>query len=307
MAAELFRAMLGEGIFSSAAGLVSSVFAPAYAAVRPDRVYTGADGALVEDTTDAGDAGTADLALFENDDEAYYVGYRGQFSQLITALSNLASVTVAPTFQYSTSSGYATLTVTDNSVGLTKNDSIKWTPPADWAPTNLAADDAPFADTAKLYYVRIARTANTVVTPPVGTAVSLVPAPVYRSGTSHLGVAQPPLAILRVTATNTIVVEVIAAPSPRFALPNANNLVLRALTAPGANLTPTVSYVDQDGNNATQAQSAWTSPAALATVAVALAGGDTGLQSVRDTGWAVTATGLGVFALEINRLRTPAL
>lgn len=306
--AELARAVLGEGHFTDSAGDITTVFAPNYACRTPDRVYVGADGALTEETVDAGDVGTADVAFFTADNHALYIGSRYKFSQLVVALSTLASATISPLVEYWNGNGWEELDVTDNSAGLTKNDTVKWEIPSDWARSNQDKGSSNLADLTPLYYVRVARTADALVTPPVGTSIRIVPAAVVTSlsGSRHLGVDQPPLAICRITGVNTVVVEQIAdVDYTRFQEPG---LILRALTPISANVTPTLAYVDQDGNDASQAQAAWTSIDALDTVAVTLAGGDTGARNIRTAGNAVVTTATqGVFEVAVQELRTPAL
>lgn len=303
--AEAARRVLGESIFNSADD-VTEVFAPNYQARSADRVYTGADGALAEDTTDANDADTADITLFGSDDHTLYIGSRYKFSQIVVALSTLANTSITPTFQYWNGVAWATLTVTDNGTGFTKNDSITFTAPTDWERHYKDAGGTAFADLTPLYYVRISRTANTLVTPPVGTCIRVVPAAVLNADGDHLGVDQPPLAIARITGANTIVVVSVAEVEySRFKEPA---IQLRALTPIDQDLTVTVSYVNEDGEDTTNAQTAWTAPAALGTKSVSLAGSDTGVRSIRTTGWAVTTNATeGVFEVRVVESRTPAL
>lgn len=301
LAAELFRSPNNESRVSAA-----NCFCPNYGIVAPVRVYTGADGSLVDDTVDAGDTGTADVALFENDDECLYLGSDGKFSAFVLGLSTLASVSVAPTFQYWNGSAWVTLsTATDNSAGFIKNDLVTFTPPANWQRCAADAGGTDFADRTPRYYVRVSRTANTVVTPPVATCISLVPSAVLNTSGGHLGVPQPPLALLRITGAGTIVV--VAGVVPDFARFNAPAIRFRALSEIGTSPVLTASYLDQNGDAATQLQSAWATPAALATVDVTLAGGDTGVQGISTTGWTVSSGAQGVIAVEVVETRTPAL
>jgi len=82
-----------------------------------------------------------------------------------------------------------------------------------------------------------------------------------------------------------------------------------ALSPFAADLTITISYVNQAAGNVTQAQSAWSAPiAALDTKAITLNGADTGVRSVRTTAWAVTTTATeGIIAVHSIMPRTPAL
>lgn len=306
--AELCRSALGQAILDSAAtpGTVTEVFAPNYQVRSADRVYTGADGSLVDDTTDAGSSGTADVALFATNGFNCYIGSRYQFTQVIFGLSTLASATYTPTFKYWNGNAWATLTVTDNSAGLIKNDTITFTAPTDWAPyykdqggTAFPSEDTP------LYYIAITRTNGTLVTPPVGTCIKIVPAAVLLGSTQHFGVDQPPLGIIRITGASALTVTApVNLDYTRFK-PGA--VRLRALTPGLGTPTLTISYLNQAGSAQTQAQSALSSPAALATVNLTLNGADTGLRSVSTTGWVVSGGAQGVLSVEHVEDRVPAL
>lgn len=308
---ELVRYVLGESALTDSDGDITTVFAPAYSSRSPLRVWVGADGSLSEETTDADDVGTADVTLFGSDDHTLYVGSPYKFSRVIVGLSTLANASVVPTFQYWNGSAWATLTVTDNTTGFTKNDVITFTAPADWGRCYKDGGGTAFSASAqeRLYYVRIARTENTVGTPPVGTCIRIVPAavPVTTGGTTHYGVDQPALALVRITGANTCSVESLNSVDwTRFKEPSIR---LRALTPFANDLTFTVAYTDQAGNTGnTQAQSAWTAPAALATVAVTLAGVDTGVRTIATTGWAVTTNATeGIVEVYVAESRTPAI
>jgi hypothetical protein len=311
LAAEMLR-MGGSDPFLSGTSIIGC-FAPTYGASVAKRVYTGADGSLVDDTTDAGDVGTADVALFVADDDCLYVGYDSPFTALVVALSTVASATITPGFKYWNGAAWATLTVTDHGVGMTRNGPITWTAPSDWSPGVLDAGGSAFADSIPRYWVRIQRTANTLVTPPVASVITLVPDAVVNASGYHLGVQQPPLALVEILADNSLSVVAGVAPDPlRWVLPcgsgvNTSRIRLRALTALGGNLAATMSFVNQADADATQAQSLWSSPAALDTLA-GLIGSATGVKSIKTTGWAATtAITEGVFEVGIAPFRTPAI
>ena len=307
--AELHR---GDGLESdfTTASDVANVFAPNYAVRAADRVYTGADGALVDDTTDASDVGTADVPLFAANNDYLYVGSRYKFSQLIAGLSTKASATITPTFAYWNGSSWATLTVTDNSTGFTKNDNLKWTIPSDWTRSYKDTAGNSLADLTPLYYLRIKRTNATGITAPTATGLRIVPKAVFTAsgGSLHLGVDQPPLAILRVTAANTISVEsIVNVDYTRFKEPGIR---ARALTPFSNNVTLTIAYTNQAGTAArSQAQSAFTAPAAYDTQTQTLQSPDTGVRSIDTTGWAIATNGdtEGVFSVEVVESRVPAL
>lgn len=301
--AEVMRTSYGEGVFGSSP---TTVFAPTYSTVAPDRVWVGADGALSEETTDAGSASTADVTLFASNNHYVYLGCKRKFDHIIFGLSTLASASITPQWQYWNGSAWATLTVTDNSTGLTLNDTISFTAPSDWGRTYLDGSSAVFSASAyePLYYVRIKRTNATAITAPTGTCIRLAPA-LALDGTKHLPIQQPPLALIRITATNTMTMEVLNAPAiTRWAPPAIR---ARALTPFSASPTLTIAYTDQSGNADSKAQSAWTTPAALDTVAITLNTGDTGVQAISASGNSVTSTGLGVIELYVAETRTPAI
>lgn len=307
LAAELFRAILGETALTSSS-LVNSVFPPNYSSLFPTRVFAGADGALVDLTTAAGNATTADLTLFSSNSHALYIGSRRPFDHVVVALSTKANVTIAPLIEYYNGTGWmAVAGLVDNSTGFTKNDTIKFTRPSDWTPSYLDKAGNVFAASAKerLYYLRIARTAATVGTPPVGTCITVIPTPVLNSAGKHLGIDQPPVALVRFPSSGNVTVEPIAGvETTRW---KAGVFSLRALT-PLATFNLTLAYVNQAGATVTQAQGSWTTPAALDVQAGVLNGTDTGLASVPATGSTTTGTNAeGVAAVRIAELRTPAL
>jgi hypothetical protein len=307
--AELVRAGFGETAFTDSDGLVSTVFAPNYQTRFPDRVFVGADGSLAEETTDATDVGTADVTLFAANGDALYVGSRYKFSHLICALSTLASADVTLTIQYWNGNAWTTLTATDNTTGFRRNDLLTWTPPADWGRTYKDGGGNVFpGEKTPLYYVRLVRGNAGAITAPIGTTIRIVPAvvPTVLGGSTHLGVDQGPLALLRITGTNTLAVEVLRAIEYSRFKPPA--LRARALTPITGNVTLTVDYVDQGGNNDQKAQSAWAGAlAALDTTALSLNTGDTGVRSIRSSTSSVHTATEGVIELYAAELRTPAL
>lgn len=310
LAAEIERLRVSESIFTLSSD-VTVVAPPAYACVRPTRVYTGVDGSWTDDTTDATSATPADVAVFASNNTKVLIGSDRPFTQVIIGLSTLSSADCGITVKYWNGTSFVTVTPTDNSVGLTKNQNIKWTLPTDWTRTHLDGSGNALADKARLYYLEITRTTVTVVTPPVATCISLVPTAIVNASGAHLGVPaatpQPPLAIVRVTATNTVVIEQISEIAyTRFREPSSG-LVLRALTPIASTLDLTLPYVNQAGANGATVQTQWTSMDALDTLAVALTSTD-GLRNVRTSGQSSTNTATdGVFEVALNDLRTPAV
>lgn len=313
LVAEAFRYALGEGGIPAA-----SVFPPVHQAVAPTKCYVGtpvaqANTALVDLTTAAGNATTADLAVLQASGDEVLIGSTSPFTALVIALSTKANVTTAFTVKYWNGTAYTPVTgLSDLSVGLTKNQPVTFTKPADWEPCAVDSLGGALGEKTPLYYLSIKSTA-TAGTPPVGTCVSLIPSTVLLSTGKLYGLPQPPLLLCRITAANTLA-NLAGTPIDltRFAalLGSDNTVRLRALTPIAADLTVTLGYVKGDGTTAaTNAQSAWTAPAALATKTVALGGGNADTLSAASAGTAavVTAATDGCFAVESTLLRTPAL
>lgn len=302
---------LGPAALADSDSDINCVLCPVMSTIAPDRVYTGADGALAEDTTDALSAGTGDVALFASDDHTLYALSVRKFQGLVIALSTLASEDVEWTAQYWNGSEWATLDITDETAGLTRNDYVYWDVPDDWEPVYEGSGGADFADLTRRYAVRFQRTADAVTTPPVATCIRLVPTEILVDGTTGplLGVQQPPVAIMRIPGPGANSIEVIPLSTVPFArVTEPVTLKARALTPIGADVTLTLTYVDQDGDDASAAQSAWSSIDALDTKTLALTGAD-GLRSVKDTSTLVSAATEGVFEIYVDLPagRTPAL
>lgn len=306
LAAEIFRQALSESAFS-ASGDVVSVFAPNYQSRTADRVYEGADGSLADETTAASSATTADVTLFANNGDSLYVGSRHQFNGLVVALSTLASATIAPTVSYWNGNAWVAVTgLTDNTAGFTRNDLLTWNLPGagQWVRTYKDGSGNALAEKTPLYWIKISRTASALVTPPVGTCIRIIPQPVLLGASNHLGTDQPPLALVRISAANTIqVIPVASVDNARFKEPG---LRIRALTPIAGTFTLSLAYVDQAGAAQTQAQSGFASPNALDTAALTLAG--SGARSVAATCTASTGGATaGVFEIYSPEARTPAL
>lgn len=307
LVAEVFRKGPGAGVFS-ADGVVVGAIHPKMDTFAFERVYTGAQGSLVDDTEDAADAIADDVALFEADDDVLVLCSRRRFSAVALALGTVASADVGLAAKYWNGSAWATLSLTDLTTGLSEDGGlISWTIPTDWEPCHMDMQGTPaaFEDTelGDLYCVILQRTEDTVVTPPVATWLRCIPEAVTLEG-RLLGIDQPPLALVRITGANTCDVTVLNdAAWQSFVCPGVanNELKLVALTDIGASLTFTLGYTDQDGNAATKAQTSWSSPSAGDTKNLALATSDTGLRSVdADTCAVTTDATAGLFAIVAN-------
>lgn len=304
LVAEVFR-VLGDD------ALGSGVMHPQMDFASWDRVYTGVQGSLIDDTTDAADSGTADVALFAADNTVAVLGSRCRTSAILLDLSTLATVDVGLVAYYWNGSAWATLTLTDYTVGLSVNGGlISYTLPDDAVPHNRDMQGTPAyfdaTQTGELYYIILQRTTGTVVTPPVATWIKTVPeaVPTTPGGTSLFGVDQPPIALIRITGTNAAVVTVIQQPDyARFAAPGVvnNQLKLVAVTAFADNVRMTLGYSNQAGAASTQQQSDWTAPIAAGDAQSVSLGSDTALRSLTAaTCTVVTGATHGVLALVAN-------
>lgn len=306
LASEIARIALGAGALVNGSAVVGAMH-PLMNVASFDRVYTGAQGSLVDDTTDAASVATADVPIFAADDDVVALCSRSRFDTIMLELSTLASVDVGLHGYYWNGAAWAELTLTDSTTGMTENGGlITFDAPADWCPSNHDMQEtAALLDgdaEEELYTVILQRTEDTVVTPPVATWIKLVPEAITNSEGYLFGVDQPPLAIVQITDTNECTVTPVQnAQFGRFVPPGTANsgLKLLAMTAIDANVTFTLGYVDQEGNAATKAQTAWTTPiAAGAEKVLALDSGDTGLRSVDADTCAITTTATsGVFAV----------
>jgi len=283
-----------------------------------DKVWTYATDTWTNDTTDAGDADTADVAFFASDNDIIALGSRYKFDTILVELSTTAKVDTTPTdcdctFQYWDGSTWSTLSVTDNTTGFSVNGgSITFTAPVDWAPWYKDGSAAVFGDSNEegLYYVLITRTEDTINVNPVATWFRMVQDPVYYSGTTLYGVSgsstlqdyQPPLAIVRITNTNTCTVTPVqSADHTRFVCPDdANNgLVMRAINAFTQDITFTLVFTDGGGTAGRSVeQSPWTQSIAAGATANISLGAYTGIRLVAATSSVVTAAKSGVFTIE---------
>jgi hypothetical protein len=104
--------------------------------------------------------------LFVNNSDYVLIGNSAVFRTVKFSASVLSSVTITPTFEYSTGDGtWATLTVIDGTLGFTLNGVITFVPPVGWAATAHFNGPAGTAITSG-YYIRIRRTRATVATKP---------------------------------------------------------------------------------------------------------------------------------------------
>jgi len=309
LVAEVFRKGPGAGVFTTEAGTVVGAMHPQMVTFDFDRVYVGSQDSLVDETTDLGNpAGSTEVEVFTLDNDVVALGSRRKFSAIGLDIATLASADVGLTVYYWNGTAWAELSVTDRTTGFSVNGGlISWTIPADWEPCNMDMQGTPEAfDATQMgayYYLILQRTEDTVVTPPEVTWFQAIPEPVTFDG-RLFGIEQPPLALVRITGENLCEVTVLNdAAWQAFVCPGVanNELKLLALTDIGASLTFTLGYVDQDGNAATKAQTAWSAPNAGDTKNLTLATNDTGVRAIDADTCAITTTATsGVFAIVAN-------
>lgn len=322
--AEVAYAVSANALQNSS-GLTPGVFTPIHGTIPPNACYVGTAGSWTDDTTDAADVGASDVAIFASDNDCVVLGFNRPVSAIAVQLGTEASSDCDVEFTYSAGgSTYNTLTVTDGTTGMGASEIITFTPPSDWAMTNVDTGGNYFAatDLVPRYYIQMKRTENTVVTPPVATWFRGVPTEVYNSSSRLSGlVKQPPLALVRITNAAGGTVEVIDTITPNtthFDLPGDHlKFEVLAIGTGGNSNTITISYTDQDGNAATKAQTAWNMSSVAAgdlwpasTSYLELAAGDTGILTFLTTAWAATANTDSVILAVVSDIpaaRTPAL
>lgn len=307
LAAELFRKHLSAGAFTTSAGAVVGAMHPTMSTFDFDRVYVGTQGSLADETTDLGaPTGGTEVEVFTLDNDVVVLGSRRKFSAIALDIATLASADVGLVAYYWNGTAWEELSVTDRTTGFSANGGlISWTIPADWEPCNMDMQGTPFdaAQMGAYYYIILQRTEDTVVTPPEVTWFQAIPEPVTFDGRLY-GIEQPPLALVRITGENLCEVTVLNdAAWQAFVPPGVGNneLKLLALTDIGASLTFTLGYTDQDGNAATKAQTAWSSPNAGDTKNLTLVTNDTGVRAIDADTCAISTTATsGVFAIVAN-------
>lgn len=322
--AEVAYAVSANALQNSS-GLTPGVFTPVHGTIPPNACYVGTAGSWTDDTTDAADVGASDVAIFASDNDCVVLGFNRPVSAIAVQLGTKASADCDVEFTYSAGgTTYNTLTVTDGTTGMGASEIITFTPPSDWAMTNVDTGGNYYAatDLVPRYYIQMKRTKDTVVTPPVVTWFRGVPTEVYNSSGRLSGlVKQPPLALVRITnaAGGTVkVIDTITPNTTHFDLPGDHlKFEVLAIGTGGNSNTITISYTDQDGNAATKAQTAWNMSSVAAgdlwpasTSYLKLAASDTGILTFLTTAWAATANTNSVILAVVSDIpaaRTPAL
>lgn len=318
---------VSSNALQNSSGLTPGVFTPIHGTIPPNACYVGTAGSWTDNTTDAADVGASDVAIFASDNACVVLGFNRPVSAIAVQLGTTASADCDVEFTYSAGgTTYNTLTVVDGTTGMGASEIITFTPPSDWAMTNVDTGGNYYAatDLVPRYYIQMKRTKNAdgILRLPIVTWFRGVPTEVYNSSSRLSGlVKQPPLALVRITNAAGGTVEVIDTITPNtthFDLPGDHlKFEVLAIGTGGNSNTITISYTDQDGNAATKAQTAWDMAAVAAgdlwpasTTYLELAAGDTGILTFLTTAWAATANTDSVILAVVSDIpaaRTPAL
>ena len=317
-------------------GVSANVFAPRYSSIAPTGCFIGTAGSWTNKTAAAISPTGTDITGWAAQNDFVVIGFDRPFQAIALQFPTPASTDIAAEFYYSSGGvSYTKITsgLTDNTVGATLSDYIIWTPPSDWARTNLDTGGNYYdaADLYPRYYLAIKRTGATLVTPPTIAWVRGIPTVCYRDTTGFSGlVTQPPLALVRITsaAGGTVTVTLPKACPPgsstwssiisdyaSFDFLKALKFEVLCITGGGNSNTITISYKNQAGASSTQAQTLWNMSGAAvgdiwptAATYLTLKSPDTGVEKFLSTDWAATANTTRVVLAVTHVLeRTPTL
>jgi len=287
----------------------ANVFSPSIQSVSPDKVYAGAeDNTIVDVTANITNVANANTTLFGADNSVLYVGFNRKPStakvHLFVDVVTPASADVVLEQQYWNGVEWVDLTTSDAATtgdyanvgtkGFTQGGVIEFDTPADWdagwvTPTGAPISGTVSPDLTPRYWLRFARTANTIVTSPIVNVI--------RSG---IGMG---LAII--TGVNQVRFIAGAAVASFYDAPDT--IKLRAVLPIGDDVTPTITYKNRAGDSVSETQGAWTAPATGdVTAALTLHTANEGVAQVTDVEVVTAATG-GMFIVESTQPRTPVL
>jgi len=159
----------------------------AYAGVKPVAQHIGTaaalDAAFIYDdsgvtytdvTTEFGAAGS-DVQIFVDDDDQVLLASASKFDEAAFDLEVNSSGTIVPTFHYITDAGaWVAFTPGDDTSGMTQSGLVRWN--ADDLPTwgvRTVAEVTGEAGDVDYYWVKITRTKNNLVTPPIENTVQV--------------------------------------------------------------------------------------------------------------------------------------
>lgn len=118
---------------------------------------------LVDRTNQAITTTPGDVTFGEVAGDQLYVGLGEKFDFTRFTLSAPASVSINPTFDFSTGSGWESLSVTDGTLGFTRTGSLTFTPPAGWQQQTVGGHSA--------FWLRVTRGAL-VAAPPSASQIT---------------------------------------------------------------------------------------------------------------------------------------
>ena len=130
--------------------------------ISPTKAWTYDDSgsSYAEVTTEFGSAGS-DVTIFDEDDDAIFIGADAVFDEIEVILATAASVDIKPTFWYSKAASFQPFFPADDTEGFTQDGIIRFVG-SDL--TDFAAQDV--EGTSK-FYIKIVRTKNNVTTDPI--------------------------------------------------------------------------------------------------------------------------------------------
>jgi len=124
-------------------------------------------GTYTDNTAEAkssGGTGFTILAAENPSNDEFYLGLDHKFNTIYFGLATSSAGTTTLAAQYSTSTGWAELTVTDNTSNLTVDGTITFTAPADWTTTAVNGQTK--------YWIRLGSTGTEITTAPMAYSVS---------------------------------------------------------------------------------------------------------------------------------------
>jgi len=134
--------------------------------------YDDSGSSYADVTTAFGSAGT-DVAIFDDDDDAIFIGDAAVFSEIEVILATAASVDLKLTFWYSQAATFAQFYPADDTNGFTQDGLIRFE--AD----DLAGWAAQTVNGSSQYYIKIIRTKNNVVTSPTEDTIKILDPTLY--------------------------------------------------------------------------------------------------------------------------------
>lgn len=133
--------------------------------VSPDAPIDRVNG-VAPDGTAFLESSASDLTIFDSDNDYILIGSSSTFEAVDAILSVGANADIAEDYYYSTGAGtWSPLIVSDTLNGFKNSGTITFLAPLDWVLSNLIQPAG--AAITNAYYIKIVRTRNNLVTPPV--------------------------------------------------------------------------------------------------------------------------------------------